>query len=149
MPLGRIEWKPVIKAEPDDMFLKIMELIGSYLFEEEKKIKYRQAILLIDYWFSTITLLQDLRVFDTFLHEGEVDGKGVEFYKKQWSVRCFLANLLGYNVWSEEVEVLPHNDPKLELYIKDKLVTMEMPTEYYRLVEFIHEHKEYSLEASE
>jgi hypothetical protein len=140
MSFGKSGWAPQIEVNPVVRFADMTSLISSYLFDGSD-IEYRQSLALVDYWLSIIPHLTDLRVFDTKLHEDRV----MEYPRRQRVVRAFFANLAGYDVY-EEYDELPHNDPELEQYIKVRLAEIEMPDLYYRMLEYIDEHKEKSLD---
>ena len=143
--LGPDNWQPTITVDPYFMFSRMLSSIQYYLFEPNCAIGHRQCIELIGYWFSVVPLVQDERLYDTVFYD-DSDG---DFERRQRQVRCFLANLHNYNVWECEMLVLPHNDPEMEDYIKYKLSTLDMPKNYYKLLDFIHKHKEESLWAEE
>jgi hypothetical protein len=138
MSFGQCGWTPIIEVNPVERFTDMISLIGTYLFYRTE-IRYRQSLALVDYWLSIIPHLQDLRIFDTEPHEDSE----LDYPRRQWVVRAFFANLAGYDVY-EEYDELPHNDPELERYIKNRLAETDMPDSYYRLLEYIVEHKEKS-----
>jgi hypothetical protein len=137
---GQCGWTPIIEVNPVERFTNIISLLRNYLYEDDPTLEYRQCLALVDYWFSIIPHLKDLRIFDTVLHEDRDAG----YPRRQRVVRAFLAYLAGYDVYGEHDE-LPHTDPELEEYIKNRLAETEMPVPYYRLLEYIEEHKENSL----
>jgi hypothetical protein len=138
---GKNEWTPQIEVNAVERFADMAALFGSYLFDgdDDVDITDRQSLALVDYWFSIIPHLNDLRIFDTEMH---VDLK-LEYPRRQSVVRAFFARLSGYDVY-QEYDELPHNDPEMERYIKNRLAETEMPDSYCRLLEYIEEHKEKS-----
>jgi hypothetical protein len=138
MSFGQCGWTPQIEVNPVVRFADMTALIDSYLFDGSD-LEYRQSLALVDYWLSIIPHLQDLRIFDIEMHEDQ----DKDYPRRQWVVRAFFANLAGYDVY-EEYDELPHNDPELERYIKNRLAETDMPDSYYRLLEYIEEHKEKS-----
>jgi hypothetical protein len=138
MSFGPSEWTPQIEVNSVVRFADMTALIDSYLFGGSDLVD-RQSLALVDYWLSIIPHLQDLRIFDT---EAHVDSE-LDYPRRQWVVRGFFANLAGYDVY-EEYDELPHNDPELERYIKSRFAEIDMPDSYYRLLEYIEEHKEKS-----
>jgi hypothetical protein len=141
--LGKSEWNPQIEVDPVVMFTNLMALIDRYLFDGSS-IEYKQSLALIDYWFSIIPHLEDHRIFDTVAHKDS----DKDYPRRQQIVYAFFAHLSGYDV-DEEYDTLPHLDPGLEQYIKDRFSEIEMPESYYRMLEFIDKHKEDSLFALE
>lgn len=137
MSFGKNGWAPQIDVDPDVRFIEMTSLIDAYLFDRPA-IKYRQSLALVDYWFSIIPHLTDLRIFDTEMH---VDNE-LDYPRIQWVVRAFFAHLANYDV-DEEYDELPHNDPELEQYIKSRLSQTNMPDPYYRLLAYIEEHREH------
>lgn len=149
MSFGQGKWQPVVKAEPQKQFFTIMSSLEHYLFDPAFDILERQCLMLLDYWFSTIPLLSDTRIFDTVLHHDIKLADRRRLSHKQMNVRSLLAGLSGYAVWQERGSKLIHKDPELEEYVRERLAAIEMVPEYYRLLDFIRKHKDNSLDASE
>lgn len=143
---GPDRWQPVLKPDPEQKFLGIMIALESYLFGTDFKIANRQCLILLDYWFSTIPFLSDLRIFDLPLHVDIRFPDRTKLSQKQKAVRNLLAGLNGYVAYEERGNTLAHNDPELEEYVRERLAAMNMPPEYHRLVEFVNEHKENCLD---
>lgn len=146
LAFGPDRWKPIVKADPEQKFLGILVALESYLFGTSFEIANRQCLMLLEYWFSTIPHLPDLRIFDLKLHVDIRSPDGSRLSPKQKTVRNFLAGLHGYVAYKEQSSTLVHNDPELEEYVRERLVAMNMPPEYHRLVGFVNEHKENCLD---
>ena len=144
---GENNWQPVIYRNGTEMFVNLLSMLRSYLFEQEEDMYCRQATAHVDYWFSTIPHIDDLRIFDTKLHKKERIGDNIRLLALQKSVRRFIAAFEGIDVWDEgEVYI---SDPELFAEIKQKMSEAQWPAEYHRLVEFVKQHGADSIRMSE
>lgn len=163
-PCYRIEkcnphWEAKFAINKGDMFLAIMHHLSIYLFHEPAgQIGNAMPLIGLEYWLSLISEISE----EYFCNSGyfELEMKTQEYrryelnehedrvYLEQERARKFFGNLHGYQVrWREEGEPL-QNDPEVAQYILQRLEKMNLPDQYGRLVDFLHAHKERSLEIS-
>ncbi|RBP50745.1 hypothetical protein [Arenicella xantha] len=159
LSLGVNEWVPQIYIDPVDTFVGIMMQIERYLFDQD--IDDGDIVVLPDlnYWYSLIPVIKKDYVtnsgafslkhdLDRYL-EGKMTGNEKKAFEQQDAVRRFLGSLLGYHVNYEYTDKLEHHDIDVEHQILSHLESVDWPPNYYRLIDFIHRHKEEAMNASE
>jgi hypothetical protein len=156
--LGPNKWTPVTTLEPFETFLKLTGQIHEYLFG--KIDKYYDVVILPDlnYWSLLIPLVKEKWVAESgaFLLEHDIDlyldgkmsDKDQELFRLQDFTRAFLGSLLGYHVDYESNEKFDRHDLDTEKKVLKILESVNWPAQYSNLIDFIHEHKEESMNES-
>lgn len=157
--LGKEKWRPSIKLEPLETFVKASSQIDNYLFGEIISRGSPAMLPNLDYWASMIPLIKRewvvesgafllSRNVDEYL-DGKMNEKDASQFELQDLTRRFLASLLGYHAGYDFNENFDHHDPEIETKVQQILDSFEWPEEYSRMIDFIHRHKEESLNVSE
>ena len=63
-------------------------------------------------------------------------------FSGQESMREIIGRLYGYNLSPSDAEEFKCYDVEFETELRDVFETTQMPSTYYQLLDFIHEHKE-------
>jgi hypothetical protein len=143
--LGGDEWQPSWKVAVPNLVFNLLGRLSRYLFKEENESKhYSHLKLALPFIEKNITTL-DPKYYDTeILDEPYITSYGEELnFASQELMRGFLGKLNGYKTEFEEYEGnLRHNDKITEAQLRSIFENTEMPKEYGKLIQFIHEHKE-------
>jgi len=144
-PLGADQWQPKQEIALCDYSKDLLSRLRRYLFlSTDSAAGYDHVHVCLPY----VKYIADLdrAFFDTML----LDDKPKRPPKPpkprkvsragQETLRQVLGNLQGLKSNEEYEGPLRHNDPKVEKQLKDLIDSLDMPEEYYRLVDFIKAH---------
>ena len=142
--LGEDDWTPKSKVIEQDLAVRVLRRVCRYLFEiESESIQYAHTKLALPFVAKNINKI-DAKYFDTVLltrpyktyYGKKINSAGQEL------MRSYIANLQGHKTDFEDYDgPLIHNDIEVEAELKNIFDSAEMPKEYYKLLEFIDEHK--------
>lgn len=137
--LGKDNWVPEWSIDLPSFVRRTLTTFRSYLFAEEERSKENSMVVgLLDYIVPELHTI-DEHVFGLALSDDSSVKAG------QRMIRRFLCNLHGYQTVDEKAE-LQHNDSEIEQALRDAFEQTDMPDSYHKLIEFIHEHKEYAID---
>ena len=145
--LGKDDWQPESSVSLSDKAIDVLSKLSRYLFGDDKSYYFSHIVVALPYvkylrevdpeYFNR-TLLEDIPSAIVLPPEPRVVSRS-----GQERIRAILGNLQGYkNCFNEYEGPLRHNDPEVEQQVRDILEELDMPEEYYKLLEFIHENKE-------
>lgn len=146
LPLGPEQWQPKLNINPNNLALFLLRGICSYLFsteQDEKNLKYQ---FIGDYFISIFVQIDSDVYAMTFLESDHIKENGNRVGDNwQYILRRFIANLEGVathlEVRKNNGEIY-HNDLPYENQIREGLKKLDLPKEYYDMVEFVHKHKD-------
>ncbi|WP_303490367.1 hypothetical protein [Saccharophagus degradans] len=114
-----------------------------YLYELKSHDTFSHIKLALPFVKESITSI-DEKVFDVDYLDGYYYSATGEYVNSagQECMREVIAGLNGYDIWSSEGGEHKCHDIEFERELKKVFETEKMQPAYYRLLDFIHEHKE-------
>lgn len=149
--LGVDEWRPQFEVKLWDYGFRIFADIGRYLFGDDDDFSYYAhlpvALPLASYIKDLDPMYFGEKIINAKMLKASVksatrsDGTPVRLNSavtRQHVLRQYIGNLHGYR--SKKKEPLRHNDVEVEKQLHDLIDSLDMPQEYYRLLDFIKEY---------